>query len=220
MKTLLQSQLFKGLNDAQAEEKLEHKIRIATYQKGEFVAQKGQRCDFIGIVKSGKLVLEHYSPAGNIVSLIQLEKANFFGEALIFGQERKFPVNIQALEDSQLYIINKENLIDIFQVYPVVLENYLSLMSRRLFTLNKKIQYLSLETIEKKLIFLLLSEYKKSNSLEFTITLSREQMANLMAVQRPSLSRVLKQLKDKNLIDYHKNNFKILNVEALEAILR
>nr|WP_242949572.1 helix-turn-helix domain-containing protein [Clostridium pasteurianum] len=44
-------------------------------------------------------------------------------------------------------------------------------------------------------------------------------MAEELGIPRPSLSRELVNMKKDGLIDFHKNTFKILNLEAMEDIL-
>jgi hypothetical protein len=78
---------------------------------------------------------------------------------------------------------------------------------------------LSLDTTRKKIANLLLKEYKKTNSLNIILPYSKEKMAKLLNVTRPSLSRELTNMKDEGLIDYYKNKFTILDLGALEDYL-
>ena len=65
----------------------------------------------------------------------------------------------------------------------------------------------------------LLEEYNKIGSLNLKLNISRKEMAELLGVPRPSLSREMIKMKEEGLIDFNKNVIKILDEEALEDVL-
>lgn len=100
-----------------------------------------------------------------------------------------------------------------------ILNNFMGLLSNKILMLNKKLKNLSYETLRQKIASLLLESYHINKKALFQINSSRKEMAESLGVPRPSLSRELINMKKDGLIDFHKNAFKILNLEAMEDIL-
>ncbi len=220
MINLKNSPLFKNIDDKSIKD-IEKSMLITKkqYDIKEVIITQGNDCNFIGIVKSGKLILEKIYPSGDIASVITLSSGNIFGEGLIFGKSNKFPVTISCEQKSEIYFITKENLLTLFNLYPQILQNYLFLMSNRLLKLNEKIKYLSLNSIEKKVAHMLLKKYMDTSNTKFELNISREKMAKLMGATRPSLSRVLGKMKKENIIDYNKNTFIIIDIDRLNDLM-
>ena len=95
----------------------------------------------------------------------------------------------------------------------------MGLLSNKILMLNNKLKNLSYETLRQKITSLLLESYHVNRKTLFQINSSRKEMAESLGVPRPSLSRELINMKKDGLIDFHKNAFKILNLEAMEDIL-
>ena len=66
---------------------------------------------------------------------------------------------------------------------------------------------------------MILTEYKKQNSLNITLAHDRRKTAELLNIPRPSLSRELINLKNEKIIDFNRNEIKILNLKDLEDSL-
>ena len=64
---------------------------------------------------------------------------------------------------------------------------------------------------------LYLSNEIYANSI-FEVHLSRQDLAEMTAMTKESAIRILKELKDDNIIDYDNNRFTILNENALNQI--
>lgn len=193
--------------------------QLETYPKGQTLAIEGDPCDRIGIVVDGKLELQNICPSGKVMTLTQLESGMVFGEAILFSGSHTYPITITTAAKSEILFFKKTDVVYLLSHYPVVLENYLSLLSNRLFMLNSKLKTLSLETLRQKLADFILKEYKKQKSLKLDIKISRKEMAEHLSVQRPSLSREMMHMQDEGLITYDKNTIEIMDLEALENLL-
>lgn len=51
---------------------------------------------------------------------------------------------------------------------------------------------------------------RKNFTIPITIPFNRDELANYLSVDRSALSRELANMKKENIIDYHKNVFKLL----------
>jgi CRP-like cAMP-binding protein len=85
--------------------------------------------------------------------------------------------------------------------------------------LNKKVKTLSQHSVRQKVIFYLLDTrtQQKHNRLHFHE--SRQEMADLLGIPRPSLSRELCKLRDEGLIRLARDGIELMDLPALEAYL-
>jgi CRP-like cAMP-binding protein len=214
---LRKSQLFDNLSD----DNIDHLLTfIGTetkkYDKNETLFLEDDLCDCIGIVLKGTIELQTIFPSGKVITHLELSEAEVFGEGLIFSAKHSYPISINSKEDSEILFVNKDNLIHGLLHHPILLQNFLTLLSDKLFYMNNKVKILSLSTLRKKLAMFLLSQSKDRGSNMFEISLNRKRLSEHLAVERPSLSRELVRMKEDGLIDFEQASFKILNREALE----
>ena len=76
--------------------------------------------------------------------------------------------------------------------------------------LNQKIELTSKRTTKEKLMAYLLMQAKQNKSRIFAIPYDRQELADYLGVERSAMSAELSKLRREGRIDYHKNQFKIL----------
>ena len=84
------------------------------------------------------------------------------------------------------------------------------MLSRELFTTWRKLTVMDAQTIEARIkIYLSELNNESGGTGDVTVPFNRERMAEYFGVARPSLSRALCQMRDRGLLTWHKNSFKI-----------
>ncbi len=220
MKILAKSVLFKHFS----EEQIQHVLTFLdtkeeTYTKGEVLFFEGDVCEHLGIVTEGSVELQTIFPTGKVITHLEMKAPSVFGEALIYGSHNNYPVTVIASSKCRVLLVDREKLIHGLTHHPILLSNFLELLSQKLFMMNDKIKLLSLDTIRKKLSMFFLGEYKRQKSTMLTISLTQKELAEHLAIQRPSLSRELLKMKEEGVIDYYKDSIKLLSIDALESSL-
>ena len=87
--------------------------------------------------------------------------------------------------------------------------NFLSIIAKKSTDLRNRLKLLSHKSIEERILFYLDSEKKRLKTNKIPIK-SKEVLAKLLNIPRPSLSRELIKLKDKGIIDYNRYNITLL----------
>ena len=100
--------------------------------------------------------------------------------------------------------INKNDVLKICSNEEKVLENFVSLLSNKVFILNSKIKSISFKSIRQKVINYILNEVKEQKSSSIILKNTKEEIAALLGVPRPSLSRELINLRDMNYIEFNR----------------
>ena len=76
------------------------------------------------------------------------------------------------------------------------------MFSKKAYELNFKSKLLSQDSVRDKILFYLYQEKRLQKSNIIELKMSKEELANLLFMQRPSLSRELIKMKQDGLIDY------------------
>lgn len=191
------------------------KYKINKYKKSETIALEGDPISSIGIILLGNIEIQKVYPSGKIVTINRMGRGNIFGEAI----KKTYPSTIVSSGDSEILFISEEDIIKLCSSSKVFLNNFMRVLSNRILNLSKILRNLSYQTIREKIASYLLDEYKKQHSLTINMNLSRQEMADLFGITRPSLSRELINMKNDNLIHIDKKAITIIDIEALEEIL-
>jgi CRP-like cAMP-binding protein len=197
----------------------EIEYNINSYSKDQYIAIEGDDCLSIGIILEGNIEIKKVFASGKNVTLTKLSKGNIFGEVIIFSHITKYPSTIVSSSKSVILFISKQSIIKLCTSNTLLLNSFMGLLSNKILMLNKKLTNLSYDTLRQKIASFLLDNYHLNKKLTFTISSSRKEMAEELGVLRPSLSRELINMKNDNIIDFHKNSFKILDIEKLESII-
>lgn len=195
----------------------EFTFKAVKYKKGEIVAQEDEACNSLGLLLEGVLeVLRIYS-SGKQVLINKLKGGNTFGEAIIFSNDNKYPATVIASENCEVLYITKEELENLFLKNNKILEGFLKLLSNKILMLNSKIKNISFKNVRQRVINFILERQAKTGGTLIKLEDSKEKIAELLGIPRPSLSRELIALRDLGYIDFDRNNITIIDIQGLES---
>lgn len=187
-------------------EKIEY--RVVKIKKNKVYRSRGSEVQGLYIIIDGMLSAEMLREDGNIQKIENLKKNEIIASAFIFGDNNILPVDLIALEDTEIFQVDKTNLLKLFNLENKIMLKFLEDISNRTQFLSEKIwKSFTQKTIKEKL-----KEYIIENKTDDTITFKHSitELSERFSVSRPSLSRVIGEyIKDEALIKVEKNRFKI-----------
>ena len=92
----------------------------------------------------------------------------------------------------------------------MVVQNLFFSISQKNKALVQKLGHISKRTTREKLISYLSEESKRQNSASFTIPFNRQQLADFLSVDRSAMSNELCKMRDEGMLEFEKNQFKLL----------
>ena len=187
--------------------------RLKTFKKNELIVLQGDLCKELLIVTKGTVIAEMLDISGKVLKIEDIESPHTLAEAFLFGENNRFPVQVIAKTNAELLYIPKAELINMLQANAVVLTNFLDAVSQRTQFLSRRISSLSFKTIRGRLAAFLLEQARDGD----TVLLQRSQkdLAEYFGVERPSLSRVLGEMADKDLIEIDGKKIKLKDKHRL-----
>ncbi len=212
--------LFKGFSNADINELLKGKnYRVRNYPKGTIIRFQGEEYRELLIVIKGSVSAEIQDPTGKRIKLETFYPESPIAPGILFATDNTLPVTITAESDTSLLSIKREEIISLLLENPDCLKEYLSLIGDKIVLLAEKIRLFKFNSIQQKIAGYLLNLAKKQGSDTVKILYTREYLADLFGVARPSLSRELSRLSDAGILNIKNKDITILKKRALHYIL-
>ena len=195
------------------------KYTVKTYEKDAVIAMEDEECNSLGLILDGQVEVQRIYLSGKHIVLKRMTAGEVFGEAIIFSKINKYPATIISMSKSNVAFIKKEDIIQLCILEESILNNFISLLSDKIFILNNKIKNISFKTVKQKVINYILEQMHEQKSSTIVLKANKEQISSLIGIPRPSLSRELMKLRDEEIIDFDKNTITICNIDSLEEEL-
>lgn len=214
---LKQTELFAGIKTKEIPRLLEcvH-ARCAHFPKDEMIIEEGNRVHEFGILLSGCGRSFKWDASDRLIIITLLQKGSEIGVLLAASPERESPVSVQALEDTSVLLIPYARLIarcgKACPGHERLLRNYIGIVAEKGLVLHDRIDCLLKPTLREKILNYLLRVSSEQQSRAISIPLNRNAMAEYLNIERSALSRELSNMKRDGLIEYHRNNFWLLDV--------
>jgi CRP-like cAMP-binding protein len=182
--------------------KYENYFHIKKYPQNTLLFHEGEECKDIGIILKGQLTISTMTSLNKEYIINILNKNDLFGDTLLFSKKTLFLGDGIISKDAEILFISKELLLEMFKEQQFLL-NFLSITSQKSMNLRNRLKLLSHKSIEERILFYLTEQKKQLNSNKIPIK-SKESLAKLLNIPRPSLSRELIKLKERKIIDYNR----------------
>lgn len=212
---LKRTQLFSGVGDDEIISMLSCLgARLFTYNKGEYVLRQGEHLNDITVLVEGNLHIQKDDYWGNRSILGQIAVGEMFGEAYVAPESGSLLNDVVAVEDSAVMFFDVKKIIttcsSACRFHATVVQNLFFAISEKNRKLVQKLGHMSKRSTREKLISYLSEEAKKHNSSSFTIPFNRQQLADFLSVDRSAMSNELCKMRDEGLLEFEKNQFKLL----------
>ena len=182
--------------------KYEKDFILKKYNSNTLVFHEGEECNHLGIILKGQLIISTLTTLEKDYIINILNEGDLFGDTLLFSEKTLFLGDGIVSKDSEILFISKSLLLEMLKDQQFLL-NFLSIVSKKSLDLRNRLKLLSHKSIEERILFYLSEQKKQTGSNKIPIK-SKETLAQLLNIPRPSLSRELIKLKEKKIIDYNR----------------
>ena len=192
------------------------------YQKGTIILFEHDEGNAFFFIVKGEEKISRESDDGREVILSLLQDADVFGEmSLLDGLPRS--ANVTAMEDTELYMIKREDFLELLNNHPDVSIALLEEITHRLREAGLRIKSLSLNDAEGKVAMVLLqiAEEKgkiKNGIVEIEKLPFQHDLANMAGTSRETISRTLHSFAKKGLVELEGSKLRIINYEQFKEI--
>ena len=213
---LKQIPFFSGMSEPDLE-----KIRKIVYEKtfsgNTTIFSENEEAEGFYFVESGRVKIFKLSPEGKEHVLHICESGEMFAEAAMFAG-KVYPAYAEALEKSHLLFIPKKGFLYLITKYPDISIKMLGTLSIKLRRFASMIEDLSLKEVSARLAKYILDQSVRLKSKSFKLDLKKTDLALKLGTVSETLSRTLRKLKEKEIIQIDKNHIQIIELESLQEI--
>ena len=205
--------LFAGLEGNLLCRQLEvMKAEKAQCGRSETLQAAGEPIRRFGIVLSGAVRVCVDDIEGNRMIMAEVAPGVSFGESLCFLKTKESPVYILAAEDSEVLWLSTDALFsDPADAFLAELQRrFTAALAAKALTMNNRIQVLSRLSLRGKLTAYFTELAAAQGSDVIRLPMNREDTAAYIGVNRSALSRELARMKADGLIEYRKNEVRIV----------
>ena len=192
--------------------------RVESYKTKDLVAMQGDPCNHLMIVVKGLLQGQMVNDAGKLVVIEELAPPQLLAPAFLFAPKNDLPVNIIAVEDSEVLFITRNDFTGWMQKDAQLLQNFLMLISGRSRFLSDKIMFLSLKNIKNKVAEYLLGKMTDDKIMVIQLTETQQDIADFFGVTRPSLARALAEMEQDGIISIDRKTVVIHKRNVLQQL--
>ncbi|BES63830.1 Crp/Fnr family transcriptional regulator [Gottschalkiaceae bacterium SANA] len=177
-------------------------FRIVTYKKNTVVHLEGEPCSKLEILMSGEVVVDRIDEDGNILSISRFREEEVLGGPLLFASNSDYILTVSAVQNTTLLEISKQCIFELCFSNQSFLEMYLQMISNHASLLGNKLKNHVERSLREKILEFLQVQTHRQGVEKIKLMESKKALAERFGVQRTSLSRELKKMKDEGLIDY------------------
>ena len=212
---LSKAPLFKGMTPDEVKIILSAvPSRVKKFQSGLMISQSGEPVNALIVVISGVVKGEMVDYEGRVIKIEDIPAPGALASAFMFGSRNRFPVNVIAVSDGELLLIEKPDFLKLLMKSDILLINFLEMISNRSHFLSEKIKFLNFKTIKGKLANYILEKAGKESVL-VTLGMTQNELADFFGVARPSVARALGDLEKEGYIEAKGKIIRIINKTGL-----
>lgn len=206
--------LFSGLGRKDLED-IAGLSEMVHIRKAQLLFSEGDVAGAFYVVFRGRIHIYKLSSSGREQTLLTAGPGTCMAEAALFA-DGKYPAYSAARDDSELVSIDRNRFLKLIETRPQIALNMIALLSDRLRNFARKIEQLSLMGVVPRLAEYIARESRGKS--EFTLDISKADLASILGTVPETLSRALAKLKSAGYISEIGDTIKISNYDGLLEI--
>ncbi|NLU36102.1 MAG: Crp/Fnr family transcriptional regulator [Clostridiales bacterium] len=191
-----------------------------SYDKGRVLFMEGEFGEAVHFVIEGRVKIYKTSENGKEHILYIAGPGDIFAEVILFN-EVNYPATAEVMEKSRIGKIRNEDLEQVLKAHPSMAVAIIKVLNKRLIDAQQRVKSLALDNTHgrtARMLMKLAMEHgvKTEKGVELELSISRQELANMVGTTRETVTRVLMAFKKYNLIEIERNTIRIPQPEKLK----
>ncbi len=184
------------------------------YTRSELILLESDPSRSAYFIAAGEVQIFHLSIGGREQILLNLKAGESFNTVPLFNDESLNRASARALTDSSLYLLRKEDFLQLVSTCPDLAQAMLKDFAAKLTRLTGLVEQLSLHSIRGRLARFLIEQ---ANRGEPAGRWTQDEMAAHLGTVRDVIGRTLRSFEDAGLIRRTRSHVQLLDRPGLEA---
>ena len=198
-----------------------HQVDHKTFQKGEYIFLPGDNADKIYFIVEGRVKIGAYSDTGKEITKAIISEGEVFGELPLVGEEyrRNFAM---SMENTTACVLSVEQMKGLMREHSPLNLFFMKILGNRVLEMEKRLESLVFKDSRSRVVEYLkeLCETKGQRvEYEWVVRkfLTHQDIANITATSRQTVTTVLNDLENKNILTYNRRRMLVRDLDALAS---
>lgn len=191
--------------------------REREYPRNSVILFEDDPGDSLYVVSTGQVKVVLIGEDGREVILSVLNDGDFFGEMSLIDDEPR-SAHVIAMKDSRLLVLRRDDFQQQINQHPSIAVKLLKVLVQRLRRADAKIGGLVLLDVNGRVAKLLLDLADEGGGPRITRKLTHHTIAQMIGSSRETVSRAMRELSDRGLVDVTRREITIKNRDGLAAL--
>ncbi|MDX2245406.1 MAG: Crp/Fnr family transcriptional regulator [Bacteroidia bacterium] len=192
------------------------------YKKGEFIYFSDDNSDKVFFIHKGAVKIAGYTEDGNEMIRAILHPGEIFGEMAVYGENKRNDY-ATAIEATEVCILNRADVVGLMRDVSGFQEFLNKLMGQRVIYSQKRLESLLFKDAKTRIAEYVLEQARKSGrnvadgSIVVRNYLTHQEIASFTGTSRQTVTTILNQFRDENLLDFDRKRIRIKNLQRLKS---
>lgn len=186
--------------------------RIQKIRKDSFIVKLGGKMTNAGLLLKGKIESSFQNENFDQITMHTFSDGYLFGEALVINGAKNSPVQVRAVEDSIVLLIDLEMIYTVADSSPIrtiLAGNLIKSLAKKNLILNQKVRILSQKSLRDR-VYICLASLPKDKNGYVNIPFTQTALAEYLGVNRSALSRELGKMQNEGVLVVDGRKMKIV----------
>ena len=200
--------------------KLSENRKTRAYKRKENIFYESEFPNTLYFIVKGKAKGWHMNEDGKEFITDLYKEGDFLGYMALLT-DSPYAETVTALEDLELAIIPKEEFMELFKMDRDVAYRFIKMLANNVHEKEEKLLSLAYSCVRARVAEALLhlqARYKNDNGGNFSISISRDDLAGMVGTATESLIRTLSEFKGENFIEVAGREITVLDSAGLERV--
>ncbi len=194
-----------------------------TFKKNDFIYFSDDTADKVFFIHKGAVKIAGYTENGNELIKAVLFEGEVFGELAIYGEDKRTDY-AQAVENTELCILHRDQVVDIMRNTDGFRKYLYRLMGERVIYSQKRLESLLFKDAKTRIADYVLEQAQKGGRTDAVGNvilrnyLTHQEIASYTGTSRQTVTTVLNQFREMGLLDFDRRNFTIRKLNELKQV--
>lgn len=190
-----------------------------TFKKSEYVYMPEEHADKIYFISEGRVKIGSYSDTGKEITKSILGQGEVFGELSLVGEDKRKDFAV-AMEETSVCIMSVDQMKGMMRDHSTLSLFMMKIMGSRVLEMENRLESLVFKDSRTRIVeFLEELANKKGQRVGYEMLvrkfLTHQEIANLTATSRQTVTTVLNELRNKNVLTFNRQRLLIRDMELL-----
>ena len=191
-----------------------------SFKRGDYIYLPDEHSDKIYFLTSGRVKIGTYNDNGKEITKAILTKGEVFGELSLFGETTRRDFAF-AMEAAEVCVLTTDEMRGLMRDHNGLSMFLMRVLGSRVLEMEQRLESLVFKDSRSRIIELLVDLTKKRGQrvgYEHVVRkfLTHQEIANLTATSRQTVTTVLNELRNRNLITFNRRRLLVRDLEKLQ----